>query len=195
MINNSINTNPSISFGAKFITTQNIKQLDHISKQYLPYKISIVQVDGKKESDVKAVYNAIKNWKNASYAQSIQGVLNSIFADFLSPEEFSVFAVTTQKKNHSKLNSKKILALAEVDTHRKDKIHLDYLQVDPSFMHTSNSRKYKGIGSCVLDFLKNNFRMPITLQSDFKVTDFYIKNKFDLIEKDKFNYQWIPENN
>lgn len=182
----------SISFGAKYISSDNIKQLDLFKKTYSPRKVSIVKIDGTNEADVKAVGKAVTKWKDAAYAQSIQCVLNSIFARFIEPEERTVFAITTQNKNHGKLKNKKILALAEVNTSKDSTINLDYLQVNPDYIHTAKSRKYKGIGSCMLNFLKQTFQKPITLQSDFHVTNFYTKNKFDVLDAKKFKYIWNP---
>ncbi len=183
-----------ISFGAKYISNDNIKQLDFLKKSYSPRKVSIVEIDGTNKDDIKTIGKVVTKWKDAPYAQSIQCVLNSIFARFIEPEEHTIFAITTQNKNHGKLNNKKILALAEVDTSKKDTINLDYLQVNPDYIHTAKSRKYKGIGSCMLDFLKKTYKKPITLESDFKVTDFYIKNNFNIMEEGKLNYIWTPDN-
>lgn len=182
-----------ISFGARYISNDNIKQLDFLKRSYGLRKVNIVQIDGTNEADVIAVSKAVKSWKDEKYASSIQYTLNSIFAKFIAPKERTIFAITTQNKNYGKLNNKKILALAEVNTNLPDRINLDYIQVNPNYAYSLKSRKYKGIGSCMLNFLKQNFHKPITLKSDFQVTDFYTQNNFDVLEADEFIYIWKPE--
>lgn len=183
----------SISFGARYITGGSIQQRDILTRVYSPRKVSIVQIDGVNEADVKAVSNAVKKWKNAVYAPAIRSMLDCIFAGFVSQKEQSVLAITTQKKNFNKLNSKKIIALAEIDKRNNDEVHLDYLEVNPKYAYPEKSRKYKGIGSCMLDFLKNFYKKTITLNSDFKVTEFYTRNKFNVLQEGKLDYIWEPE--
>ena len=74
-----------------------------------------------------------------------------------------------------------------------DEVHLDYLEVNPKYAYPEKSRKYKGIGSCMLDFLKNFYKKTITLNSDFKVTEFYTRNKFNVLQEGKLDYIWEPE--
>lgn len=184
--------NNSITFGARLVSTDNIKQFDWIRKSYHPQKVSIVELDPTDYTDLQAVKKVAENWHDAQYAASISGIVHSIFAHFIDKKEHAIYAITTQNKNHGKLNNKKILALAEVNTSKDDRINLDYLQVNPNFMYLAKNKKFKGIGKCMLDFLKNTYNKIITLRSDYKAIPFYEKNGFTILEPGKLEYFWFP---
>ena len=80
----------------------------------------------------------------------------------------------------------------EYDKYLRELINIEKMY--PKYAYPETSRKYKGIGSCMLDFLKNFYKKTITLNSDFKVTEFYTRNKFHVMQEGKFDYIWNPEN-
>ena len=187
MINNSIN------FKARYVSSDNIKRFDWMKKTYNPAKVNIIELDSANISDIKAIHKLVKNWKGAEYIHSIAGIICSMHARYIDKNEHSVYAVTTQKKNFAKLNSKKILGLAEVKTTRDDSVNLDYLQVNPDYIYSVKNRKYNGVGKCILDFIKNTYMKTITLRSDYTATDFYEKNGFEIADPKKMSYVWNPK--
>ena len=183
----------SINFGAKLVSCgDTIQQFDWLKRSYTPAKVNIVELDATDFYDMKVVREVAKNWKDAKYIDSISGIVNSIFARFIDKTEHSIYAVTTQKKNHSRLKTKKILGLAEINTSKEDNIKLDFLQVKPEYMQTEKDRKYRGIGQCLLNFLKKFHKKSIFLHSDYSVTPFYEKNDFEVLEPGKLDYIWKP---
>lgn len=179
----------SISFGAKFIKKGQLQQYDRKTDTYKPAVVSIVEIDPKKEADIRTVCEAAKNWRGEKYASSIVGVLCSLYAGYLDKDEKQVYALTAQQDCFNNLESAKILGLAEVD-HAKSPVKLDFLQVKPDSMFKVDKRNYKGVGSSILTFLKGLYGKGIMLQADRDSLRFYEKNGFKLIEKDRLNYIW-----
>jgi len=185
----------SINFRAKFIKNDYIKNFDKINNTYKPLKVAIVELDSKKQSDIFAISNICKNWKKAKYIDSIIRIMKCIFSGFLDKDERKIYALTTQKKHYDQLQSDKILGITEIDLSKGEGVYLDYIQVNPDFLYTNTNpnRKYKNIGKCILDFIKDFYKKEITLCSDYRVIDFYEKNGFKSEDESNFCYQWKPE--
>lgn len=185
----------SINFRAKFIKNDYIRKIDTTCNTYKPSKVTLVELDGGKQSDLFAVSDISKNWKNEKYASSIARIMQCLFSGFLDKNERKIFALTTQKEHFNRLQSDKILGITEIDLSKGKGVYLDYIQVNPKYMYTKTNpnRKYKDVGKCILDFIKNFYKKEITLCSDFRVTNFYEKNGFELEDASNFCYQWKPK--
>lgn len=184
----------SVNFGAKFIKKDYIKKFDASSNAYKPLRTNFVELDGKSQSDIFAVGDISEDWKDAKYASSIARIMQCLFSGFLDKNERKIYALTTQKKHFNKLQSDKILGITEIDLSKGEGVYLDYLQVNPKFMHskTKPDRKFKDVGRCIINSIKDLYKREITLCSDYRAANFYEKNGFEMIDPENFCYQWKP---
>ena len=179
-----ISCNNTPNFGAKFIKSTQIQQLDTKTGTYLPKKVTFVELEADNFLDTWAVGMAAKYWPDELYASNIAYCANRIFAKDPKFANKKVYALTTQKKHLHELNDTEILGLAEITETNKHSVELEYLQVDPSNIYSYPEKPLKKIGTRILDMLKQVYRdKAITLTSrSGKTNEFYIKNGFKCIE-------------
>ena len=164
-----------ISFKGNFITNANIKRAGVIP---MPCKISVVELDPLKSKDLKALERLGEMWIS-DLSFNIFKEAQRINENGINKDNLQFFVLTEQKENFKNINPHKILAEASiiVDYPGKDKIYLDYLQVDPMSMHNTDGRVYKGVGTAFLKFLKKYYKgKEIQLRTLISATNFYLKS-------------------
>lgn len=67
---------------------------------------------------------------------------------------------------------------------------LMYLQVDPILLQKMEPPVYKSVGTGIINSLKRVYNKAIQLVSLYSATEFYVKNGFDVIDKEKLRYLW-----
>ena len=172
-----IENNYSLHFGAKFINKVDVSKLTDVNLK--KDGLSIAKMIRWDENDIKALED-ISKWENDKYAWHIyKHVKDGYAAD--------VYLATTQKDNFEKLDSNKIVGIAQISRNHILGAFLDYFQVKPDVNN-------KGIGSAILDSLKNMFNkiclMPL---NDEKVIKFYEKNDFFEYPKESNFYVWYKD--
>lgn len=93
---------------------------------------------------------------------------NAISQGKFPGSDYKIYALTKQAENFDSLKADDILGLAEISLTGKNKIHVNYLQVDPEQVYKIEP-DYNKIGSRILDSLKNLYKI-ITLKPNSKGT-------------------------
>lgn len=168
-----------ISFKAGFVSEQKVYRITPDDAK-LPRKASFVELKFSDLNDVSAVRKVNKIWGN--YAAFAADISNDISTDYYVQEDFltggkKYFALTSQKTGFEKLNPEEILGLCEVKK-LSDKYNLlEYIQVDPKSCHSSFDPEYRGLGTAIINGLKN-LSQSLILEPVEEAVDFYIKNGF-----------------
>lgn len=174
-----------INFKANYINTVLIKTLNSTNNTYQPKAANFVEFDIKNPNDTAAINDVAYLWQDKSFADNIAYDVNNANKGYFKKESFRVFALTSQKEGFENLDSRKVLALAEIEKTSDNNIFLEYLQVDPTIVYATGIPLIKRCGSAVLDSLKQLFSdKSIFLNS--RTEKFYTKNGFVKIRQNQY---------
>lgn len=171
-----------VNFRANLISTVTVKNI-----QNSPRSVSFVEMKPASREDSRAMQNAMIAWGSDSYAWDIY---NFFVESTEEQDDFSLeddgknrfFAITTQRSDLKNLISDRILALALV-LEEKSSICLKFLQVDPDQNSFAMFQTYKGVGSTMVNALKDMFaKKDILLTSVPSAIEFYKKLGFNLVD-------------
>lgn len=188
-MNNRINSN--INFGATPICPVKISK--HKCNKYIEADTHFILIDLNNQEDIQAIKKLASKWK-----QSLFG--NSIIKDFLDysqshSKSAKFYALTTQDKNFHTIEPHKILGLTEVHKRflQPQKIDLWFLQVRPDSINVNTNEipRYKGVGTAILDSLKQiYYSIELSALNNKKIKRFYRQNNFQEIPGSDGDYIW-----
>lgn len=69
------------------------------------------------------------------------------------------------------------------------KNELKFFQVNPKLKYGISKREYKHVGAGILDSLKELYKNSIELDSSYQAAEFYEKQGFKIIDKDKLRFR------
>ncbi len=184
-----IQTNTNTDFKAKFIKSIQIQKLNN-KKLYQPEQVSFIEIEPDNFEDVWALSQAAKNWFPEDYASNIAYNATLLFNKTLDCTKNKIYAITSQKDRFQTLDEFQLLALADIENIDNDSIVLNHLQVKPNSTNRYIERKYKYIGTKMLDALKNMYNNITLTSARGSVKNFYIKNGFICIDKEKNKFIW-----
>lgn len=187
----NIDRNPGISFQARLINFSKVKRFSTLDNSYVQARAAFVEIDPNNMDDVKAIYNVAKYWEDEHFASNISHTVQQLCMGTLSAAKHKVFAITKQKNKLDKLDDRKILGIVELKK-KNNSVDIQYLQVNPEFIYSCEP-EYKYVGSKIIDCIKNYYKTLIKVRSEYSVTKFYEKNGFDMVNGNKFEYEWKPE--
>lgn len=183
-----INNNSNINFRAKYINNVQIKK--RISENvFKPIRTSFIEIDSTNANDIKALDKAHKYWVD-SFASNISVLAKALHQGRFLANDFKIYALTKQAKKFNSLKADDILGLVEVNQIDKNKIHIEYLQVDPKQVYAAEP-EYSGIGSRILDSLKNIYETITLNPNSSGVRKFYEKNDFSQTKENPKIYMWL----
>lgn len=169
----------SINFKANYIKPTYIKD-----SQKNKQEASFVELDITDRNDMKVLKKTTENWQD-SLADFIYEDSKDTYLWKLGGRH--IFAVTKQKDNFGNLDYNKILGLAELSEAYKLN-ELEILQVNPEATYstgTLSKRKYSGVGTGILDTLKDLYpTKPMKVRSVSHAVSFYKKNGFEKFDSD-----------
>ena len=179
-----------INFGAKPINRINIKIFDKRVNDFVHCQATFVKLDPKNSSDISAVGEAAKTWKNSKYASKI-----ATAARWMNTNPIEVYALTIQKDKFDTLIPEKILGLAEMRKDNKipDEDFLYHLQVKPDAINVDSNGKnnYKYVGSSILKSLKKIYSdIFLYAEDNQKIQKFYRDNGFIADYMYERRYHW-----
>ena len=167
-----------ISFKASLINPVTIRRVISDNESY-PQKASFVELDTNSNADEKALRQVSRNWDaGTSFAWDIHNFFRETTdeCDCFLTRKF--YALTSQRNNLESLNADEILGLVQIDN-QSNNYYIDFLQVEPENSHNSYQRMFKGIGTAIINSLKNICNKDILLKSVGGTTDFYSKLGFE----------------
>ncbi len=178
-----------INFKASFLKTVYIPKKVSDSN-YKKQEVSIVELDPKNKKDVMALAETACKWENVAPGYSSE-IYNEALKTKMYPDVIAehYYALTRQNEDYENLSADKILGLALYS--EKNDIHneLNWLQVNPETnKKNSTERKYKNIGTELVNYIKQIADKPIYVQSADDAMKFYEKNSFKHIDS---SYQAI----
>ena len=184
--------NNNVSFGAKLVSKQHIKKFVENSYKAEDELVSFVKINPKSFYDVKAIKDIYDRNKKLSFVDDIYcSIVDTIRKN---PKEGDVFALTTQAKNFSKLDSEKILGLIEIapDGANKGSIYIDYILKIPEHLKTI-TEEYSKVGTGMLNGLKEFYKnKKISLYSLDNAVEFYKRNGFKCVSKNSTEMEFVP---
>ncbi len=181
----------NVYFGAKFIQTIPVKQYSYRAKTYSSVPVSFVELNPFDKQDLKTLEKIIYEFGDDSYAGNIYFDAKHFNQD-IPRLLMRFFAITKQKDSFEKLKPEEILGLADITEKGGFKINLNYLQTHPQYLNSYPRPKfYKGIGTAIIDCLKN-MAQKINLRStpSSATINFYKKNGFSSLPHDKRLMIW-----
>ena len=170
-----------INFRAHYISPATIKYTPENNKT-IPKKVAFVEMDSHDQKDLFAMKITGSTWdEGMSFAQDIFEDACSDCNTFYRPKESKpyFYAITEQKKEFDKMDSSKILGLAEIQRNSKDLIRVLFFQVNPAYYYFEDNSKYRHIGTALMDSIKNLYnKSSIVVNPAFDAIEFYKKNGF-----------------
>ena len=170
-----------ISFTARFVKNTTVKKLDKATGDYKDKKVAIVELDQKDEKDLDSLSKISKNWNinGGVFVGCIYGDAkkNKLPEDVIKEH---YYAITTQRGGYKNLNPKKVLGLNMFSEMNAPYDDLTWLETKPTTsVKISSARKYKNIGSAMIDFLTKEYsQKPIHVYSAEDAIMFYRNNGF-----------------
>lgn len=185
-----INNNQPISFQAKFINSTQI--LKHAGQNvYKPLKTSFIEIDASNKNDIAALDEIVKYWDN-SFACNIFATADAMRRGIFDIGDYKIYALTKQTDTFDNLNVNGILGLVEVTPRAEKHIFIDYIQVNPENIYTTEPQYHK-IGSRILDSLKI-LADRITLKPNSRGSSiFYKKNDFKPLPERSDVLEWVRD--
>ena len=181
------------TFGAKLINTASVGKLTPPTNNYSKRWIGFVQIFPEHEPDLEALGNTVKHWENDKFARNAYYAACKIKNRSSYYAAHKIYALTSQPGNYESLDPDKILGIAHVVPFGKDHLFLEHLQVKPSYIYSSNP-EYKGIGTAIIESLKNLCnKISLTSSKEKSVKDFYKKNGFKEIMPDVNAFTWTKD--
>lgn len=182
----------SISFTGKYLQTKTIKRKTP-EKIFQDCKAKFVELDSDCPNDIDTLSSVNYSWDNG---RTFLADINEEFRDcreFENPSSFKrFFAITTQKSDVENLKPKKVLGVAEVFLGNTENVVLKYLQVDPKNNMQCKESGLKGIGTAIIDGIKEVFRDKDIIVQPVKnkqVKKFYRANGFQPHTNDLMIYK------
>ena len=100
-----------------------------------------------------------------------------------------MYDLIIKKRNGGELSTEEINQM--IIEYTKGNIpELSFLQVDPDLLHKKESPAYKNVGTGIINSLKQIYNKAIQLVSMYSVTEFYVKNGFEIVDKKQLRYIW-----
>lgn len=172
-----------ISFKANYLTSVNVSRINE-DKSVDKEKVALVELDKNNTDDINALHNVARDWEKKSFTFAME-----IYNDAVKGYEYEdvnkehYYALTTQKNEFENLDQEKILGLMMFSEYKNGKNRIDWLQVEPTSSSRSKvTKKYKGIGSALVDYSKQISTNKIIDVSAYKdAIGFYEKQGFSHI--------------
>ena len=169
-----------ISFKAKLIGSTTIQCYNNKKKAYEDCNVSFIRFSKHSKSDLMAVQKVSKMWQpQDKYAKNIaKNFCYEYSKKYNQYYNDNFFALTLQDCNYENVDPTKVLGMAEALKKRKT-FYLDFLQTNPKYKYGDKKRKYKNIGTAIIESLKNIKRIKsiILIPNNFAVK-FYEKCGF-----------------
>ena len=142
---------------------------------------------------MKAIKAAAADWVGGSFARSIAYKAEQMCNSDILKKCNRIYLLTSQKEDFKKLRWEKLLGMAHMDIKSDTESELTYFQVKPNTIYEKNKRKYKNIGSKMIETLKNYY-VNIVLLAFYKAANFYNKQGFKLTDPELIKYTWKRKN-
>lgn len=168
------------NFGAQYIAPAKVKKHSSRRNRYHDQKVSFVELEADNPNDAAALDYINRKWASAKYVSRIKRDFDVKSEGILrNPHLYKTYALTTQKNNFDKLRPWTILGITEVKDYSDD-LCIELLEVNPRYKNSNQKRKYKYVGTAILDTLKNLYskEKDIVLNSADEAKVFYEKNDF-----------------
>lgn len=176
----------NINFRAQKLGMTKIKKLNKNKNRYIPQKVAFIKFDLNTIEDKKALKNMDSEWPY-TFARSIN-------KSILKQKDAEVYALTLQNDSFEKIETNKILGLAEIVAIEDTDSHfLEYMQIHPDYAYKKGlfQRDYKNIGTALLNSIKKlDFIKKISTNSLFSAIDFYKTNCFDINKDNGYELIW-----
>lgn len=189
----NLSVQPSINFKARLLSKANVLKYDSDNDCYKDNTLSFVEVSPKDISDRRAVKEAVGEWRQDLYGDSMAKSME--YFSFSSEKDMSdkFFVITEQKDNFVKLEPEKIEALTHVFESNK-RVKVVHLQVNPDLIYPLGNPEYKHVGKGMIDCLKDKYNdRSIHLISSPTATKFYEKQGFERTNDPENRLVWNKE--
>lgn len=170
--------NSDITFGAKpVIKASVLKKVAEGINEFVPKEAQIVELSYSNPHDAEALAVLKNKWVN--------GRLTEVICSPSNIETRKVYALTAQNSDFEKIDSSKILGLADVDI-KDGNATMRFLQAAPEFVDNSK-RSVRNVGLAMVRGLIEKFRADglasIDLFSEQKLKPFYKKVSSHFVDK------------
>ena len=176
-----IENNYSPNFGAKYIN--NTAQIfnKHANKERF---VTSIEIDPQNIGDIKALKKISEFWEYGKFATNIYYAACAMRNDSIHYTHNKIFALTKQSSDLENLDPDKILGLVHVSPFADKSLFIEHIEVNPEIIY-SRDRKYKGIGTALINYLKTiTDKISCFPSNTLAVKNFYFKNGFtEIIEK------------
>lgn len=184
------NNYTNLNFKAKFIQKTSILKYNQKNKSYNQALASFVEYDPNNRRDLKAIYEAVKEWKEKFFAGEIVSNACLLMIGDLPKKTNHIYILTSQKDNLDKLNKKHVLGLAHVENLEGSCDELKYFEVNSDVKYSKNNRTYKHVGMGIINALKNVSQGKIKLVSSAFASKFYESQGFEPLDSSILEYIW-----
>ena len=172
-----IGNSTSPLFKAKYINYTEIRKKDFYPN-YLRKQASFIQIEPENDYDINALEDISNYWTAGGFAKNIYYMACAIRNKSKFYKNHKVYALTSQKEDFEKPDSRKFLGIIGICQENENKTFIEYIQANPEIIY-SREPEFKGIGTAIMDSLKNLCEKIYCYPSQTKsVIDFYLKNGF-----------------
>lgn len=182
----------SVNFGAKFVTNSIIQKKD-ISGAFFPEKVSIVEIDCKKNIDKEFLKTLSIYRGQFSYAESLYQMA-LLRNDKKNNAISKIMVLTSQEDNFDDMNVADVKGFIEYDLSPNKEIRINSFEGFQDNFFRKKVRQYKHIGKSLLNYvLKNENPKKVSLHSTTYAKPFYISMGFreSLSSNSKYELEWL----
>ncbi len=143
-----------INFKGKLASQAEIKQLCN-NDTYTNVPASLVELDIGSTDDFEALGKVVYSWRDRDiYAVDVYNRFKKFYMDNEQPNDERFFVLTKQTKNLEKLDSTRILGVAELYKPMDETIEIEFLQTDPTYVYSLETPLFKHIGKAIIESFK-----------------------------------------
>ena len=145
-----------ISFKAKLIGETTIKRYNNEKYAYEDCPAYFIRFNKHSKTDLKSIETVSALWHpREKYAKNIaKNFCHEYQKKFNNAYNDNFFAITLQNNHFENIDPEKVLGMAEALKKRKT-FYLDFLQVHPNYSFGVLRRKFKNVGSAIIESMKN----------------------------------------
>ena len=183
----------NINFNAKLLSKTYVKRINEL-RCYRPQEAFFVEIEPNNLEDIYALEKIYETWTNEIFAGKILNTSWMLNTGMYDSDFHSIYALTTQQKNHKQLNPDDVLCIMEVLRSEPKSVYLNYIQGRTDTIYGSEGlTEFKHIGKATIKALREHFAgLAITLNPTKAAEKFYAKIGFKCERKKPLKYRLDP---
>lgn len=166
-----------INFKANPLSKTYVRKYSPIKNKYVPFEVNFLELNSREKNDIKPLKRLSRLWN------SEEDFARKIYRKAKLNPNLRTFVLTTQNYNFEKVDEEKILGITQLSKENSEQYCIEYLETNPKYQFSNETREFKSIGKRTLHSLKKTFYdKSIRAKYLMSRASFYWDNGFDFVD-------------